>query len=87
MPLTAPDDWDRAGRTARIALVRAGTVQFVYVTVVDTDAEYAIIKNNVYADSDIYYGDDPSDESEPVFKSGDCYIVNAKNVKEGQVIA
>ncbi len=86
VPLSALADWDKPGKTARIALVKAGTVQFVYVSVLDYDEEFAIIKNNAYAGTDIYYGDEPADESEAVFKANDCYVVNAQSVKEGQVI-
>lgn len=87
VPLTALNDWDKPAHTARLAVVRAGIVRFVYVTVVDHDDEFAIIKNNVYSDSDVYYGDElTEDEQEPLFKANDCYIVNAGRVKEGQVI-
>ena len=86
VPLTALGDWDKTGRTARIALVKANTVKFVYVTVVDTDENFAIIRNNSFAGTDVYYGDEPADENEPVFRANDCYIINAGNVKEGQII-
>ena len=86
VPLSALDDWDKPGHTARIAVVRAGVVKFVYVTVIDHDDEFAVIRNNVYSDSDIYYGDTPAEEDEPIFKANDCYIVNPKGIKEGQVI-
>lgn len=86
VPLTALSDWDQTGRTARIALVKANTVKFVYVTVVDSDDRFAIIQNNTFAGTDVYYGEEPADESEPVFRVNDCYIINAENVREGQVV-
>ncbi len=86
VPLSALSDWDKPRRSARLAIVKAGIVQFVYVTVVDSDDEFAIIKNNVFNDADMYYGETPADESEPVFKANDCYVVNAQDVEEGMVI-
>ena len=87
VPLSALTDWDKPGKTARLAVVKAGMVRFVYVSVKDYDDEFAIIENSYYSSTDVYYGEEETDsEIEPVFEANDWYVVNADGVTEGQVI-
>ena len=79
VPKRALDEWDTAGLTARIAVLRANYVSFVYVNVLAVDGEYAIISPS---------NDFVSEEDEGItsVRINDIYIVNHETVTEGQII-
>ena len=79
VPKRALAEWDTAGLTARIAILRANYVSFVYVNVLAEDGEYAIItpSNNFVTDED---------EGITSVRVNDIYVVNHENVTEGQII-
>ena len=79
VPKRALDEWDSAGLTARIAVLRANYVSFVYVNVLAVDGEYAIISPS---------NDFVSEEDEGItsVRINDIYIVNHETVTEGQII-
>ena len=79
VPKRALDEWDTAGLTARIAVLRANYVSFVYVNVLAADGEYAIISPS---------NDFVSEEDEGItsVRINDIYIVNHETVTEGQII-
>ncbi|MBQ3893725.1 MAG: hypothetical protein II739_00245 [Clostridia bacterium] len=89
VPMSALSDWDKNHLTARIALVKAGYVQFVYVGVKAYDDEKAIISATPFASAELVYlsGETADNEGEGKITAGDCYIVDAKNVRNGQQIA
>ena len=89
VPMSALSDWDKNHLTARIALVKAGYVQFVYVGVKAYDDEKAIIGATPFASAELVYlsGETADNEGEGKITAGDCYIVDAKNVRNGQQIA
>lgn len=68
---------DSAGVTARIAIVRSGYVEFVYVNILAYDGEYVIInsKSNL-----------SQDEEGISVRINDLYVINQEDVKEGQII-
>jgi len=68
---------DSAGVTARIAIVRSGYVEFVYVNILASDGEYVIISNK----SQLSQGDDGIS-----VRINDQYVINHEDVREGQVI-
>ncbi len=86
VPLTALTDWDETGRTARLAIVKANYVQFIYVSVVATDGEKAIISSAPFSDVTTHDSNGEEIDNDAQFNASDCYVVNAKNVKEGQQI-
>ena len=88
VPMSALTDIDKNHATARLALVKAGYVQFVYVGIVAYDDEKAIISASPFNDSEIVYnGDEPAGETgELVITAGDCYVVEARRVRNGQQI-
>lgn len=69
-------EFDSAGVTARIAIVRSGYVQFVYVNILAQDGEYVIISNR----------NQFSDEDSISVRVNDQYVINHEEVREGQVI-
>ena len=79
VPKRALAEWDTAGLTARIAVLRANYVSFVYVNILAEDGEYAIItpSNNFVTEED---------EGVTSVRVNDIYIVNHENVTEGQII-
>ena len=79
VPKRALAEWDTAGLTARIAILRANYVSFVYVNILATDGEYAIItpSNNFVTDED---------EGITSVRVNDIYVVNHESVTEGQII-
>lgn len=77
VPLRSLTNWDAAGITAQIALIRANYVEYVYVNVLDKNSEYAIINSK--------YEFDTENESLSV-RINDVYVVNPESVVEGQVI-
>ncbi|MBO4363443.1 MAG: hypothetical protein J5912_03575 [Clostridia bacterium] len=88
VPMSALSDWDKNHLTARIALVKAGYVQFVYVGVKAYDEEKAIISETPFASAEmVYQSGETVNEGEGKITAGDCYIVDAKNVRDSQQIA
>jgi len=74
VPLRALTDWDSAGLTARITLVRSGFVEYVHVNVLGRNNDYAIINSrSTLDDSDGLY-----------VRENDEYVVNYDKVYEGQ---
>ena len=88
VPMSALTDIDKNHATARLALVKAGYVQFVYVGIVAYDDEKAIINAAPFNDSEVVYnGGEPTDETdELVITAGDCFVVEARKVRNGQQI-
>ncbi len=79
VPKRALSEWDSAGLTARIAILRANYVTYVYVNVLATDGEYAIISpSNGFADKEA--------EGITSVRVNDIYIVNHEKVSDGQII-
>ena len=76
VPLRALTDWDTAGLTARITLVRSGYVEYVHVNVLGRDDVYAIINSRSVLD----------DSSGISVRENDEYVVNYEKVYEGQNI-
>ena len=79
VPKRALAEWDSAGLTARIAIVRSNYVSYVYVNILAEDSEYAIISNsNGFA----------SEEGSGItsVRINDLYVVNHETVTEGQII-
>lgn len=68
---------DSAGITARIAIVRYGFVEYVYVNILASDDEYVIISN---------IRDLAQEDEETSVRINDLYVINHEDVKEGQVI-
>lgn len=68
---------DSAGITARIAIVRYGFVEYVYVNILAADDEYVIISN---------IRDLAQEDEEVSVRVNDLYVINHEDVKEGQVI-
>ena len=79
IPKRALSEWDSAGLTARLAIVRANYVSYVYVSVLAEDSEYAIINHS----SNFR---DPEAEGITSVRINDLYVVNYEKVTEGQVI-
>ncbi len=79
VPKRALAEWDSAGLTARIAIVRSNYVSYVYVTILAEDSEYAIISN-----SNGFGSEDP--DSITSVRINDLYVVNYEKVTEGQII-
>lgn len=87
VPITALTDWDKNAKTARIAVVRAKIVKFIYVGVSAFDETNAVITSAPFSSTEVVDEDgNVISESDDSFRIGDCYVVNAKNVKEGQKI-
>ena len=79
VPKRALAEWDSAGVTARIAIVRSNYVSYVYVNVLAEDGEYAIISNSNG------FGSEEEDAITSV-RINDLYVVNYEKVTEGQII-
>lgn len=79
VPKRALTEWDAAGLTARITIVRSNYVSYVYVNVLAEDGEYAIINNTNGFASD-------TDEGVKSVRINDLYVVNYETVTEGQII-
>ena len=87
VPLTALTDWDKTEKTARLAVVKSGYAEFVYVGIVAHDDTKAIISSTTYSDSQVIIDGVVQDSgSDATFKGGDCYVVNADGVKDGMLI-
>ena len=78
VPVNALTDWDTAGLTAKITLIRSNYVEGVYVNVASYNDEYAIITNQTAFDS--------SDGVKGV-QANDMYVLNPESVKEGEMIS
>ena len=79
VPKRALAEWDSAGLTARIAVLRANYVSYVYVNVLAADGEYAIISpSNSFVDKEA--------EGVTSVRVNDIYIVNHEKVSDGQII-
>ncbi len=76
VPLRCLSDWDEARVTARIALVRANFVEYVYVNVLARNDKYAIISSKTKFD----------DDTTPGVRYNDIFVVNHEKVKEGEVV-
>ncbi len=76
VPLRALTDWDSAGVTARITLIRSGYVRYAYVNVLSRDSDYAIVNSRSTLD----------DGSGYYVRENDEYVVNYDKVQEGQGI-
>ena len=76
VPLRVLSDWDSAGVTARLTILRSGYVRFAYVNVLGRDNDYAIINSRSTLD----------DGSGVSVRENDEYIVNYDKVYEGQAI-
>lgn len=68
---------DSAGVTARIAIVRSGYVEFIYVNILASDGEYVIINSK----SNLSQGEEGIS-----VRINDLYVINQEDVKEGQII-
>ena len=76
IPVRALSDWDSAGITAKIKVIRSNVVEGIYVKVLSHDDEYAIVSNNTSFD----------DESGVAgLKLNDMYVLNPESVTEGQL--
>ncbi len=89
VPLSALTDWDKNNTTARLAVVKAGYVQFMYVGIKAWDSEKAIITSSPYDDAVIVYADgSPVPESKiATITAGTCYVVDSERVRDGQQIS
>jgi hypothetical protein len=76
VPLRALTDWDSAGVTARITLIRSGYVRYAYVNVLGADSDYAIVNSRSTLD----------DGSGYYVRENDEYVVNFDKVYEGQAV-
>ncbi len=76
VPLRALTEWDDAGVTARITVVRSGYVEYVYVNILACDHDYAIINSKASLDD----GDGIS------VRENDEYVVEYEKVQEGQAL-
>lgn len=79
VPKRALTDWDSAGLTARITIVRSNYVSYVFVNVLAEDSEYAIISNSNS------FGTEDANEISTV-RINDLYVVNYEVVSNGQIL-
>ncbi|NMB34465.1 MAG: hypothetical protein GX992_09630 [Clostridium sp.] len=81
VPVKSLTDIDTLNMTAKIGLVRAGRVEFVPIKLVGINKEFAIIDNmdkkNASRDGGVAY---------PSISLYSSYIVNPKNIEEGQMV-
>ncbi|MBO4261035.1 MAG: hypothetical protein J5921_00280 [Clostridia bacterium] len=89
VPLTALTDWDANNTTARLAVVKAGYVQFVYVGIKAYDSEKAIITSTPFEGAVVVdpEGTPISETEEPTVTAGTCYVIDSKRVHDGQKIS
>ena len=79
VPKRALSEWDSAGLTARVAVLRANYVTYVYVNILAADGEYAIISpSNTFVDEEA--------DGITSVRVNDIYIVNHEKVSDGQII-
>ncbi len=74
VPLRVLTDWDRAGLTARLTVLRSGYIRYAYVNVLSSDGVYAIINNRSTLD----------DGTGIWVRENEEYVVNYDKVTEGQ---
>lgn len=90
VPLSSLTEFDAAGTTARLTLLRSNYVVYAYVTVLAKDAEYAIISGETtFSDAEIKDKDGniiDIDKTKGV-SVNDIYILKPENVKEGDLIS
>lgn len=79
VPVKALTDWDTAGLTAKLTLIRSNYVECVYVNIASYNDEYAIITNQTAFDS-------PDDDVKGV-QANDMYVLNPESVKEGEMVS
>lgn len=79
VPKRALADWDSAGLTARVTIVRANIVRYVYVNILAEDSEYAIISN-----SNGFGTENETDIS--TVRINDLYVVNYETVRDEQIL-
>ena len=89
VPLTALSDWDKSNTTARLAVVKAGYVSFVYVGIKAFDSEKAIITSTPFEDAPVLYpdGSTSADDKETTITAGTCYVIDSSKVHDGQKIS
>lgn len=75
VPLRALTEWDEPGMTARLTVVRAGYVEYVYVNILAKDHDYAVINSKATLD----------DQGISV-RVNDIYVVEYEKVQEGQAL-
>jgi len=78
VPIRSLTEFDAAGVTARITMVRYNYVEYVYVNIIAKNDSYAIITGSTIFDDDTV--------TESPVKANDIFIVNYEDVYEGQVI-
>ncbi|MBO4327647.1 MAG: hypothetical protein J5950_10285 [Clostridia bacterium] len=76
VPLRVLSEWDTAGVTARLTIVRSGYIRYAYVNVLGRDNDYAIINSRSTLD----------DGTGISVRENDEYVVNYDKVYEGQGI-
>ena len=76
VPLRALFDWDAAGVTAALALVRGSYIEYIYVNILIQNDKYAIVTSQSYFE--------PEDGT-AALRVNDIYIVEHERVEEGQV--
>ena len=74
VPLRVLSDWDKAGITARLTVLRSGYVRYAYVNILARDDSYAIINNRSTLD----------DGTGIYVRENEEYIVNFDKIEEGQ---
>ncbi|MBR5281073.1 MAG: hypothetical protein IKU26_08935 [Clostridia bacterium] len=75
VPLRALAEWDEAGVTARLTVVRAGYVEYVYVNILAKDHDYAVINSKATMDNQGIS-----------VRVNDIYVVEYEKVQEGQAL-
>lgn len=78
VPVKALTDWDTAGLTAKITLIRSNYAEGVYVNVASYNDEYAIITNQTVFDSP---------DGVKGVQANDMYVLNPESVKEGEMVS
>ena len=76
VPLRVLSDWDSAGVTARLTILRSGYIRYAYVNVLGRDNDYAIINSRSTLD----------DGTGISVRENDEYVVNYDKFYEGQGI-
>ena len=76
VPLRVLSEWDTAGVTARLTILRSGYIRYAYVNVLGRDNDYAIINSRSFLD----------DGTGVAVRENDEYVVNYEKVYEGQGI-
>ena len=78
VPVKALTDWDTAGLTAKITLIRSNYAEGVYVNVASYNDEYAIITNQTAFDSP---------DGVKGVQANEMYVLNPGSVKEGEMVS